>query len=499
MAALSVVLMMLAPVLVMSWVRGYLRQDAFRTKLEALAGTRMAGTVQLAPLRWTGDEVGTRTAALETVNGWKAELTGLRVGLDWAAFRDRQWRLVQAGADSLEISRTAVSPPAEATPSLPLEPAADSGVGSSVPAWLRGWLPDRFAVDGLRVDAFTLSHPGPWRLSGAALRASPWQQGDASAQVTVTGGVLETPVLLPALLHPIKLNLGSATLRLAPDELRLSTASLTWAQGGEVSARGHLRPSTRAWQLDTTLTGIPLAELLSPDWKLRLTGQIEGDLRIRSTAETEPTVEGDVRLKNAALTSVPLLDQLATFTRLERFKRLMLDIAEARVTASGQTRKFEKVVVQSAGLMRLEGGITIQAGRLDGRFMLGVTPDALRWIPGAGQHVFTATHASAPAGMVWTPLRITGTVDAPQEDLTSRLMSGAGKAILNAPADVAGKAGEVLLTPLLGEDLSKKPGEVLKKATDAVTNPGDALKKAGDAAEKGIDLLKGLGGGLLGR
>jgi hypothetical protein len=101
--------------------------------------------------------------------------------------------------------------------------------------------------------------------------------------------------------------------------------------------------------------------------------------------------------------------------------------------------------------------------------------------------------------MLWTPLRITGTIDRPEEDLTARLIGGAGKALLNAPAEAAGAVGETLLKPVLGEDLSKKPGEVLKGATEMITNPSDAVKKASDAAEKGLDLLKGVGGGLLGK
>jgi hypothetical protein len=61
----------------------------------------------------------------------------------------------------------------------------------------------------------------------------------------------------------------------------------------------------------------------------------------------------------------------------------------------------------------------------------------------------------------------------------------------------------MLLSPVLGSDLGKKPGEVLKSATDILTKPGESAKKATElpaqAVEKGIDLLKGIGGGLLGK
>jgi hypothetical protein len=63
--------------------------------------------------------------------------------------------------------------------------------------------------------------------------------------------------------------------------------------------------------------------------------------------------------------------------------------------------------------------------------------------------------------------------------------------------------GETLLKPVLGDDLAKKPTEVLKAATETLTKPGEAAKKIQEvpskAVETGIDLLKGVGGGLFGK
>jgi hypothetical protein len=500
-----IVLLLMAPMIVMSWVRGYLQKDAFRGKMEQILGTQMKGTVELGPLRWTGDEVTTLSAAATTATGWKADISSMHLALDWNAFRDRQWRIIHAGADALDLKFVAPasvgSGNVASTDALPesLEAGTASADSNSIPTWLKSYLPNTTTLDGFRFDAFTLNYPGGWQLKESKLRLGTWQQGETSVQAIVEGGIFETPVQLPAQLHPMKFNLTRATARLSREDLHLTNATLSWVDDSEISARGHIRPKEKTWELSTHLTGIPLREIVSDDWKLRLTGLLEGDLNITGSHGTDPKVEGDVQLKNAALTAMPVLDKLATYTRVERFKRLVLDIATAHVSGSGQTRKLEKIVIQSNGLMRLEGSVTIQAGQIDGRFMVGVTPETLSWIPGAQQHVFTSTNPSAPAGMIWTPLHISGSVDSPREDLTERLIGGAGKALLNAPAEVVGKAGETLLKPVLGDDLSKKPGEVMKSATEVLTNPGDATQKATEAAGKGIDLLKGIGGGLLGK
>lgn len=489
---------LMAPTIVMSWVRGYLQKEAFRTQMEAFLGTRMAAQVTLAPLHWTGDEVTTKSLQASTLSGWKAEVHGLHLALDWPAFRNRQWRIIQTGADSLDLTYQAGTK-VHQEPLHAQQPSSSEAAQGGMPGWLKAYLPDSTEIDGIRFDHFSASHPGPWKLSAASLRIGTWRQGEASVQATIDGGILETPVQLPVQLHPMKFNLSRASLRLSRDDLHLTNALLNWVEDSEISASGHMRPQDQSWELKTSLSSIPLRELLSEDWRLRLTGTLHGDLEIRGQAASPPQVEGDIQLKNTVLTALPVLDKLASYTRVERFKRLSLDIASAQVRGSGEVRQFDKVVIQSNGLLRIEGSMNVNAGQVDGRFMLGVTPETLKWIPGAQQHVFTSTHPGAPAGMMWTPLHVTGTVDAPREDLTERLIGGAGKALLNAPAEVVGKVGEAVLSPVIGPDLSKKPGEVLKGATDTLTHPDEAVKKASEAAGKGIDLLKGLGSGLLGR
>jgi hypothetical protein len=488
----GIVLILLMPMLVMNWVRGYLQEEAFRDRLEQAFGSQMQAQVTLSPLRWTGDEVTATEAGLSTATGWQARLNGLHTTLDWNAFRQGKWRTVGTGVDSITMARLPqpqAAAPAPARESTPPPDGQISDTDSAIPAWLHRYLPSSTEVDGIRVDRFTLLHPGPWNLRDARVRLSTWRQGETSLQGMVEGGIVETPLMLPAQTVPMKLNLSRASLRLSAEDLHLKEATLTWLETTEITARGHLRPLDGTWEGSASITGIPMRECLTEDWRIRLSGKLEASLKARGDSISTPVISGRLNLREGVLTALPILDQLASYTGVERFKRIVLDTATAEVTLNGSRRQFDKVILQSNGLLYLDGNLVVEGELIEGNFLLGVTPETLKWIPGAQQHVFTSTHPAGPAGMLWTPLRITGSIQSPKEDLSSRLAAAAGKAVLDGTGQIVGQGSELLLTPVLGKDAAVLPGAVIKEATDTT----------GKAVETGVKLLEGIGGGLLGR
>ena len=73
----------------------------------------------------------------------------------------------------------------------------------------------------------------------------------------------------------------------------------------------------------------------------------------------------------------------------------------------------------------------------------------------------------ASAGLVWAPLRVTGTLDDPKEDLTDRLMAAAGMRMF----DVIPETGEKVIKfsrSLLGET----PVQVIDKGLKIVEKTG---------------------------
>lgn len=479
---LLALLAVMTPALFMGWVRHQLQDSAFRDRLEALTGSRLGAEVQLEPLQWSGDEVRTASAGLVLADGSRAEAHGLQLGIDWGAFRRGLWHIIGAGADRLDLELAAASPPAQPSAPAPPQAAADP----ALPGWLRSWLPDRTAVDGVRVQRFGLRHPGGWQLTGASLAVSHWQQGETSLLTTLEGGSLMTPLRSPAGSVPLQFELERAVTRLAVGEGHLQEALLRRGEA-ELRVRGRLRSAGPSWQADLEWQRVPLADWVAADWRQRLTGELAGELSLSASGSAAPQGKGKLRVHNGVLTALPVLDRLAAWSGVERFRRLVLDVAEAQVAASASEQVFDPVVLASHGLLHLQGRLTVRADQLDGQFWLGVTPETLRWLPGASEHVFTETAPEGPPGLRWTRLHLTGTRQAPREDLSQRLVEGAGKAALDLPAEVAAQGGALLLEPLLGKPAAQ-PEALLKNATDT----------GGKALESGARLIESLGG-LLGK
>ena len=77
---------------------------------------------------------------------------------------------------------------------------------------------------------------------------------------------------------------------------------------------------------------------------------------------------------------------------------------------------IKDIVIASEGLVRVVGDMSVNKGELDGRFKVGVVPGTLSHIPGAETKVFLR----GEKGLLWAPLRITGTLEDPKEDLTEK-------------------------------------------------------------------------------
>ncbi|MFN0075303.1 MAG: hypothetical protein ACKVY0_02395 [Prosthecobacter sp.] len=464
----GIMLVLLAPTLVTGYIRSYLRKDDFHHKAEEMIAAKLGGRARLAPILWNDDTATLTDLSLETGRGWSVDAGGIRAALDFGAIRTGSWRIQNSGADDLTLRHTATAPGDDPAGESAAQIEAEAET-ESVPSFLRRYIPNKTEFSGFDVQRFYFEK-NAWKIAETRLHLGEWSSGEKSMPAKLTGGTLQTPFQPPQQKEPLKLDLTQATLRLSREQLLLSNATLRWKQGAEATLRGSLKHDSGAWQAFMHATAVPLDEFLDPAWQQRLSGKIEGDLDVSGTRNAPPAWKADITLKNGALQGLPILEKLVTYTNTHRFSRLVLDLCSATLRPQGDALRIENIIVQSNGLLRIEGALTLQGRNVTGDLMVGVTPETLSSIPGASSRVFVETNPTGPPGLQWTRVRIAGTLDAPQEDLSSRLIGAAGMSLLlDSPGQVLNQGTE-LLKPVLGEDAAKLPGKVMEGAGGILEN-----------------------------
>jgi hypothetical protein len=464
----AITLNLLAPTLVTRFIRAYVQKETFREKAAELIAAKTGGEAHLDSLTWNDDNALVSEMQLEGAHGWDVEAVGLHAALDFGAIRNGMWSIHSAGADELTLRRQPAA--TRQNPAGADSATINSDAVSSIPSFLRRHIPTKTEISGFDVRHFNFEQAG-WKITETDVKAAAWESGKTSVPVKLSGGSLQTPFKAPEQAEALKLDLVKATLRVTDEQIQLSDATLRWKQSSEATLRGSVKFETGAWQTFTHVQAVPLDEFLNAWWKQRLSGKVKGDLEFSGSRNMPVAWKADAVLENGVLQGLPVLEKLATYTHVERFKRLVLDICQASFRPEGDALRIEKIIVQSNGLLRIEGTMTLRGRMMEGDFMVGVTPETLKAIPGADSLIFTQTNPNGPPGLLWTSVHVAGPLDAPQEDLSSRLIGGVGMSLLfDTPGKIVNQGAETLLKPVLGEDAAKIPSKVIEGASGLLEN-----------------------------
>jgi hypothetical protein len=421
-------------------IAAYLRSEGFRGFLAERAGRSLHAAVEVAPLSFTGLNVYGDGFHARGESGAKfrdLRVEGVRAELSLRRFFEQVWQVESLHAERVQLSLEA--PPA-AAPRAPKTEAATP----SASAGRSGWLPNRVEITRADVSDLQLRWAGG-SVSGVAAELSPQEGG---WRILGAGGRLEQRGQPPLEVQGLRL------LYRAP-ALFVQSAELRQPGGGAIRVTGDVRLD-EALQLRAEFDALALDPLLGDDWRMKLKGKAAGEVEIRSPLPTRgpPELRGTVRVIDGDLTALPVLDQIALFTRTQQFRRLKLTRASADFEHNGSRLEVRNVIAESARLIRIEGRFSIERDLIDGTFQVGVTAGSLQWLPGSQERVFT----EARDGYLWTPMRLTGPVNKPQDDLTPRLAAAAGEAILDTAQGTV-------------KDAIKSGRDVIKGALDLLLPP----------------------------
>ena len=406
-----------------SAIDSYLRSDSFRQFIAKKAGDTLHADADMAPLTFAGSTVfadGFRARGGPDAAFADLQIEQIRTEISLRRFFEKVWQVEQFDVQRVRIDLDGprVNRPLEPAPS-PLSAPKDENTSN-------GWLPNRVEIGKATVHDTQLAWSGGG-LRGTAFEIEPYEGG---WQVAGQGGHI-TYGKLP------QLDVDTLHLRYRAPSLFVNSAELRQPAGGSLQATGEV-DFTRQVDLRLILANIDMTPYLSEDWRLRMKGNLSGEVNVRSAlpAHGSPQFSGTLKVSQGELTALPVLDEIAVFTHTQQFRRLNLNNASGDFTQDDAGLRVKNFIAESDGLIRIEGDFTIVNGIIDGAFQVGVTPSSLQWLPGSQAKVFTESRG----GYVWAPMRLTGPANKPNEDLSKRLIAAAQGAAVEAVQDAAGQA-----------------------------------------------------------
>jgi len=425
-------------------IRGYLHSDAFRRMLSGRVNAAARVDGGFAPLRWDGLAVES-AAFTATGRGLIREmrLDDLRTEIGLSGLRRGVWELRGSRVRRLEISMDARKPGEVAPRAMP--PLPEKVFPAETRA--RSWMPRELEMQGMELREVALHarlDQGMVGATGMSVNLEP-AGAKRAYRAEIAGGRIQLPSeLLP------EIRLDHARLRCQDGAVFLTSATAAAFSDGRIDASGEWDAETRRFALEGRVSGVKCEELFNEDWAKRFIGVLSTDF----TAENhsgKPVAKGLLTVNNGTLTALPVLDALAAYADTRRFRVLALSEARTEWRLENDVIELTGLVLASEGLARLEGNVTIRGRGLDGAFRLGVAPGTLAGIPGAETHVFTP----GERGMLWTSLRVTGTLEKPKEDLTDRLIAAAGIRMLETLPETGDKVIKFSRS-VLGEESTHK-------------------------------------------
>ncbi len=454
-------------------LRAYLHSDEFRVFLAEKAGHSLKTDADLAPFHWDGLQV--TSASFEAHGGpyfTRLRADELRTEVGLGEVRRGVWLLRGASIRRLEIEIPGTRAP-ESSPE-----AESATTDRPQPKKFAGWLPQSARLEELRIEETNIAGRignREFAARGQSCLVRPGAKRGAF-EIEAKGGTIEHPFLWfpnPRLRH--------AQFRTSGTHLYLLDAESKVYRNGLLDLSGEASFDNNDYTFEGGAVGINCNEVLPEDWEKRLLGKIGVRFTMRGH-DGESSVTGQLAVRDGVLTALPVLDRLAAYADSSRFRTLTLNEARTDFAWTDGRLSLTKILIASDGLMRLEGRLDIVGERLDGHFQLGLAPGTLARIPGAETVVFVERRD----GLMWTPLRITGTFDNPEEDLSARLIRAAG----NRMFEIIPETG-VKVLKFTRSALGHAPAQAVKTGAQAVETGVDVVRGATDVA-RGIGGMFGL-------
>ncbi len=481
----------------------YLQGERFRDALERTLTAR--GLTTSADITGTlginANHVSLRGVSL-TREGLLHEVEGRRIHAELrrAALWDKELHLtrlmveeasVSLGADVAGIAARELQPGLEAVREASRRALGKAdGANEPKPAaapkkhtsFLSRLAPTRARLDKLECKDFNarLKLGGnEYRLADSALSAAPApRQGKGAWELSLSNGRVHTalPVLGDCSLKAATLTLGNKATTLSDARLMLSP--------GEVIINAAHEKASGNWTADIRANSVDMARLISEDWKKRVSGVLYGRLQADGNTGGLQQAQGHLSLQQGRLEALPFLENLPVDNSYP-YRSLRLEKATARLSYphTDESRNIrnawlmDEIDLRSEGdWLRLQGHVLVdEDGALGGTLLIGLPARIATQLAPAGTPLhLNLFNGGKKDGFLWLRLNLSGSLSAPQEDLSVRLMT-----LMSSAADTL----RGLLLPRKDTPATPHPDGSREPEETPANLPGQLLQGAGEAAE----------------
>ena len=382
----------------------YVESDAFRVKMEEETAKGLHfPRGRYAPIRRTG-ALTAQSDSFKADNGQKAmeslDAHGIIAKFDpWGVFL-RQWCLTDVRVQSGDVEIQIYEPHPE-----PVKPKP----------WFAIFLPNRVYLEKIESEQGDIT----WRFRGeragffgTQLLITP---NGRDFEYVATGGRLKMALVPDLDLRRTHILITKTLLTLYDLDLASDSRS-----DESIRAQGHAGlGQDKSIDVKANFNSVPIRQWLPAEWKGRLKGSAFGDIHWtgKDPKLESSSGEGSLRIQNARVDDVPLLNKLAELARKKSFERL--DLNECSISFAWRYPEIEikDITIEEKGKFRIEGEISIKRQVLRGTIRLGLTREYLDWLPNP-EEVFSRRSS----GYLWTDVHLTGTIDEPRQDLSQRII-----------------------------------------------------------------------------
>jgi hypothetical protein len=388
-------------------LHAFVHGDSFRSWISKKVSRSLHANGQFESLTWNGSTF--QSPKFTAIGSGKSKLASLQLTnvsahINWWELLKWHWVVDRISAE--QVDAVFGKHPAEVPAGSPKKP--EQAIK------LSNFLPSDLIIANIDLATVNLhwatNHGETGQWLGATVHAV--RAGSDQWEIRAAGGKIRH-----AAYPELQVEEGIATIaQKSIDIHKIHTQVMT---GGQLDLKGIIKTdSSLDTNLDCNFSGVDVQQTLPNDWQM--TGHGAGELNYTGDLNRfeKGRFTGSLNITDMTMDLSPLFGKMTHFIQLGGLDQVRLDSVLVNFDYQNQKGQFSNLKALYQDQVRIEGSGSFDPQNLNGVIQIGLAPNILSWIPGAGDQVFTEDHD----GLRWTTAKISGTPEKPKEDLTKRLL-----------------------------------------------------------------------------